>query len=277
MSLEKILVVLSEPRSIVAESYRGLRTSIQRAMSNGVRTIMFVSTFSGDGKSTVCANVAAALTQLFLDVIIIDCDLRRPTVTKVFGDSERIGLSNYLLGQVSLDEIILPTSLERLRVIPAGTATENPGDVLGLPAVKEFCSQIRERCDVAIFDTSPLSACSDALSLGPYLDTAALVVNPKQWDGDVEVNIRQSLDSHNIPVMGIILNGTEPKESHGYGGGRYGYGGKRYGYGSVASDASYGYGYGYGYGYEQGEDASGERPNRARKGLWNKIKSFWGD
>ncbi|MBT9585537.1 CpsD/CapB family tyrosine-protein kinase [bacterium] len=269
MSPEKMLAVLSEPRSMVAESYRGLRTSIQRALSSGVHSIMFVSSFSGDGKSSVCCNVAATLTQLFLDVVLVDCDLRRPTLTKLFGLNDRPGLSNFLSGEVAIEELLYPTSIERLRIVPAGTSKESPGDLVGRPALAEFCRQLRAKCDVCLFDTPPVSACSDALSLGVHMDTTAMVVNPRQWDGDVEMNVRQSLESHNIPVMGVILNGTDGSERYGYGTGRYG---NKYGYGYGAKGKSVGTGYGYG--YEPQADSVERRPS---KGFWGRVSSLWGD
>lgn len=279
---EKMLAVLSDPRSMVAEGYRGLRTSIQRAVSSGTQSIMFVSTYSGDGKSTVCANVAAALTQLFIDVILVDCDLRRPTITRLFGAAEAKGLSNFLVSEASLDEIQIPSGVERLTIVPAGTATENPGDLLGRPALADFCKQIKEKADVIIFDTSPMAACSDALSLGQHVDSATMVINPKRWDGDVEQTIRQSLESHGISILGIVLNGTDPQEKYGYAnGGRYG--GYGYGYGQGGSNRPRNSpAYGYGYGYENDAEApSGqahsESPRKRPKSFWSKFASLWGD
>lgn len=237
---ETMLAVLAEPRSVVAERYRALRTSIQRALTNGVSAIMFVSANSGDGKSTVCINVAATLTQLFLDVIVVDCDLRRPTLSRLFEQNGHTGVSNFLVGEADLKDIILPTGLDRLRLVPAGTSRENAGDLLARPSLASFCKQIRDECDVVLFDTSPLGACSDALSVGPHTDATAMVINPQRWDGEFEIGIRQSLESHNIPVLGVILNGTDPGEKYGYG--SYGYGS----YGRKIYGQTTGYGYGYG-------------------------------
>ena len=267
--LQKLLVLLNEPQSHAAESYRGLRTSLQRALSSGVKSIMFVSTFGGDGKSMVCANVAVALTQLFLDVILVDCDLRKPTNTNLFDALDQAGLSDFLAGRAKLDQVIHPAGIERLRIVPSGMTGENPSDLLGRPSLAEFCKQASEIADVVIFDTSPLSACSDALSLGPLMDTSIMVVNPRQWDGDVEVKARQSLETHGIAVMGVILNGTDPGEAYGYGySARYG---SRYGYGS--NRPAYGYGYGVPEGPEQSaNDSSSRRPRSWR----DRLAGWWG-
>lgn len=269
---DKLLVVLREPRSLISESYRSLRTSIQRALGQGVQTIMFVSTFGGDGKSTVCSNVAATLTQLYLDVVMVDCDLRRPTLTRLFGAQDHIGLGDFLAGKAALDDLFFQTEVERLRIIPAGNVLENAGDLLGRPALGEFCTQLRTKCDVAIFDTSPLSACSDALSLGPHVDTSAMVINPKRWDGDVEVKIRQSLEAHGVPLMGIVLNGVDANERGSY----------SYGYGR-SYRARYGYGYGekrkamqYGYGYDPEEEEAVGGAEQKKSSWLKRLANWWG-
>jgi capsular exopolysaccharide synthesis family protein len=268
---DKLLAILSEPRSFVAESYRGLRTSIQRALNNGVKKIMFVSCYSGDGKSMVCANVAAALSQLFLQVTLVDADLRRPTLTNLFNATDKQGLGDLLAGRADLDQVLVNTGVERLSLVPAGFGTDSPGDLLGLPSLATFCGQLAARSDVVIFDTSPLSACSDALSLGPHMDASAMVINPRRWEGEVEVKMRESLESHGIPVMGVILTGTDPNEGYGYG-----YAGK-YGYGAYGAKKKKTYGYGYGYG--DPDDASGPPQDspKPKRGFFQKLASLWED
>ena len=263
---EQLLVVLSQPRSAVAESYRGLRTSIQRALTGGVKTLMFVSAYGGDGKSSVCANIAVTLTQLYLDVVLVDCDLRRPTLTKLFNVDGRPGMGDFINGSAPADSVFLDTGIERLKIVPAGTAKENAGDLLGRPTVREFCQTVSERCDVAIFDTSPISACSDALSLGAHMDTSIMVISPKRWDGEVEVRVRQSLEAHHIPVLGVILNGADPTVRGKYGAGYgYIYG---YGYGAKKRESAYGYGY-Y---YNEGDHSQG--PSEKREGWFSRLFSW---
>lgn len=254
--LADMLVILKEPRSQAAESYRGVRTSLQRALANEVKTIMFVSCFAGDGKSMVCANVAVALSQLFLDVILVDADLRRPTLTSLFDTSDRLGLGDCLSGSAELEQALVTTPIERLRFLPAGQASENPGNLLGRPSVASFCSSVSKLADAVVIDTSPLAACNDALSLGQHIDTTVMVVSPRRWDGDVEVKIRQNLEQHKVPLMGVVLNGASPAKKAGYG---YGYG---YGYGAQGQSL-------YTYGYE-------EPAQPKRKGFWGSLKGLLG-
>lgn len=256
--LEELLTVLKEPRGAVAESYRGIRTSLQRALANNVKTIMFVSSYGGDGKSMLCANVAVSLTQLFLDVVIVDGDLRRPTLSNLFQAFDRPGLADFLVGSKSIDECISPTSVDRLRIVPAGLVADNPGNLLGRPSLASFCTAVSEKADVVIFDTSPIAACNDAISIGQHIDTTVMVVSPRRWDGDVEVRIRQTLDQHKVPLMGIVLNGTSSVDRYG----NYGYGGK--------SQSNYGY-----YGY-YGDENEGQRSKGTKRSFWSRLKSLFG-
>lgn len=252
-----LLAIIKEPRSIVAEGYRGVRTSLQRALSNDVKTIMFVSTYGGDGKSMVCANVAVALTQLFLDVVIVDGDLRRPTLTNLFGGVEHLGLADFLAGDSSLEEVIMPTTVERLRLVPAGRSQENPGDLLARPAVASFCAGIAKMADAVIIDTSPISACNDAFSIGQHVDTTVMVISPRRWDGDVEVRIKQALEQHKVPLLGVVLNGSAPGDSVV---GPYGYGAK--------TKSNYSYGYGY--------ELSGTIESSSKRSFWARLKGLFG-
>lgn len=260
-NLQELLYILKEPRSMVAESYRGIRASLQRALAHDVKTIMFVSSYGGDGKSMLCANVAVALTQLFLDVVLVDGDMRRPTLTNLFEVVDRPGLGEFLEGKASLDEVLTPTSIERLRIVSAGASLENPGDLLARPALASFCKQISEKADAVVIDTSPISACNDALSIGQHIDTTIMVVSPRQWDGDVEVRIRQTLEQHKVPLMGLVINGTTSGDAYG---GSYGYG---YGQATRSAYSTYGY---------YGDDYSGNGGPRKKKGFWARLKSLFG-
>lgn len=242
---------------MVAESYRGIRTSLQRALANDVKTIMFVSSYGGDGKSMVCANVSVALTQLFLEVILVDGDLRRPTLTNLFNSVEKPGLANYLTGDKTLDEVVHPTGIDRLRIVPSGGAMENPGDLLGRTSLATFCTGIGKMADAVILDTSPIAACNDAISVGQHIDTTIMVISPRRWDGDVEVKIRQTLEHHKVPLMGIVLNGSAALESYGV----YGYG--------AATKSQYNYGY-------YGETTGQSPPAKRNRSFWQRLKGLFG-
>jgi capsular exopolysaccharide synthesis family protein len=203
--------------------------------------------------------VAVALTQLFLDVVLVDADLRRPTLTNLFDLVDVPGLGDFLAGTATLDQVLSPTSVERLRMVPAGVVVENPGNLLGRPALATFCRSIAEKADVVIIDTSPIAACNDALSIGQHIDTTVMVISPRRWDGDVEVRIRQTLEQHKVPLMGVVLNGSVPGEGYG---GPYGYGSK--------NQSEYTYGY-YGYDYPKSP-----REGKRQRSFWSRLKGLFG-
>ncbi len=205
---------------------------------------MIVSAWGGEGKSMVSANLAVALSQLLMDVVLIDGDLRKPTLSRVFEQADTAGVMNLLEVGDSAENYLCATPLERLTLLPAGKSRSNPGDLLGtggFPRIFEAPS-IADRC--VVLDTSPMSACSDALLMGESVDGAIMVVSPAKWQGEPEAHFAQDLEEHGIEILGAILNGADPSEQ--------------------SSGASSGYGYGYGYGQNEAQP-------RSKKGLLAKI------
>ncbi len=211
-SPEDWLIVVKDPDSLVAESYRSLRTKLSTDISHGLRSLMVVSTRSGEGKSMVAANLAASLTQLYFKVILIDGDLRRPSLTRLFGCEDIVGFTNYLEGNTLLSEAIYSTSIDKLSILPAGTSKSNPANLLGRHLLPEAIAELRERGYFLIFDTPPITACSDAILIGTQVDGALMVVNPSTWQGDSEVKVTKELKAHDIEIVGAILNGASESE-----------------------------------------------------------------
>ena len=226
MSIENRLILLREPNSAVAESYRSLRATLSRSLAKGKRRFMMVSSWPGEGKSMVSANLAVALSQLFLDVILVDGDLRKPTLSRVFEHVEKPGLMNLLENGGSAKALICPTPLERLSILPAGQSSLNPGDLLGKGGFKSILDDLSTGENCLVLDTSPMSACSDAFLMGAHVDAAVMVVTPEKWQGEPEAHYAQDLEEHGIDVLGVILNNADMSEQ--------------------ASGSGYGYGYGYG-------------------------------
>jgi capsular exopolysaccharide synthesis family protein len=244
--LHGLLVILRDPESPVAESIRSIRTGLQRHLAAGVNSLMVLSPWGGDGKSTVCANLAASLSQLFIDVILVDADLRKPTLSRVFGSEGRPGLTDCLEGTAVVSDVIQDTGVDRLRFVAAGSASRNPADLLGRDALVGILQELRTMCQCLIIDTSPLTACGDALLIGAQVNRAIMVINPKNWQGDAEARVRELLQEHGVEVLGIVLNATDDR----------------------AEGSSYGYGYGYGYGQSRGSGsgARGRSPEGTARG-----------
>lgn len=234
--LEPIIIV-SQPNGPAAEAYRSLRVALSKQLAQGKNCFAFVSAWPGDGKSMVCTNVAVALGQFHQKVLLVDGDLRRPTISRVFGAHTLTGITNDLEGSSSTVNLGYPTKFANVSMLPRGTSEQNPANLLSPERLARVFAEYRNNYDCIIVDTPPLSACSDALTLGAQADGAALVVSPKGWDGEVELRYKQQLGEHGIDVLGVVLNGAKGGESHGYG---YGYG-RGYGsYGSAYGTQGYG-------------------------------------
>ncbi|MBT9585600.1 CpsD/CapB family tyrosine-protein kinase [bacterium] len=246
------IVMISDANGAVAESYRSLRVALSKQMAQNQRVFAFVSAWPGDGKSMVCTNLAVALSQLHQKVLLIDGDLRRPTISRVFGAQDRPGISDDLEKFPETFLLGYATRYPNAYLLPKGLSEVSAANLLNPDRLQKIFAALRAEYDCIIIDSPPLSACSDALMLGAQADGAILVVSPKGWDGEVEVRYKQQLVDHGIAVLGVVLNGSLGAESHGYG---YGYG---YGYGSYGS--SYGSSYGN---YGTGEKR--KRPPKAGK------------
>lgn len=240
------IALLAEPHGPVAEAYRTLRAAISKHVAQGKRSFVIASAWPGDGKSMVCTNLAVSLAQMHLQVLLVDGDLRRPTISRIFGAHERRGLTDLLEQRETGSGY--KTRIPNLRLMPRGVSEKTPSNLLSPDRLAQVFKPLKSSFDVLIIDTPPLSACSDALLIGSNSDGAIIVVSPQGWDGEVEQRYKQQLIDHEIPVLGAVLNGAESSEQFGYG---------------------YGYGYGYGRGYgEYGRDQGGRkrRPRSAAAG-----------
>lgn len=190
----------------------------------------------------VTANLAVSLTQLMMDVVVIDGDLRRPTLSRVFEKESQPGVMELLEAGGDANKFVCDTPIERLFVLPAGKSAANPADLLGTGRFKSIVEALK--CDdlAIVIDTSPVSACSDALLMAEHTDGAIMVVSPEKWQGEPEAHFAQDLEDHGVELLGAVMNNADYKEmmpGSGYGGyGQYGQGYGMYGtYGREDSSA----------------------------------------
>lgn len=242
----ELFALQADPNGVVAEAYRSLRVSISKHLASGKRVFTMVSAWPGDGKSMVCANLAAGLAQLHQKVLLIDGDLRRPTLSRVFGATDVKGVSDDLEQPIDNPCLGYKSQYANLHLLPRGRSEKNPADLLVAERLERLFTLLRKEYDCVIIDTSPLSACSDALIWARVSDGATMVVSPKNWDGEVEVRYKQQLIEHDIPIVGVVLNGAAGVGNHGYG---------------------YGYGYGGGYGSYGHYGQEGKKKRSSKKGL----------
>lgn len=245
---ENVLIMHNEPKSIAAEAFRSLRTNLHFTAINKEKKIMlFTSTFPQEGKSTITANEAVAISQTGARVLIIDCDLRRSYLHEKFGHSKTPGLSEILTGDVIFEKALHDTGIPNLDLITAGTKPPNPSELLGSEAMRQFLLARRENYAYIIIDAPPVLAVTDAPVLTAVADIVILVMEAGRVPVKAAQHMRDALATLQTPIAGMIVNDKTGKgETYGYYGGKYGRYGKGYGYG---------YDYGYGYGYYAGDDS----------------------
>jgi len=205
----KGFVVEKKPKSITAEAYRTLRTNIQySSFDKQIRTIVVTSAEPAEGKSTVSGNLALCFAQNEKKVLIVDCDLRKPSVHKNFQISNLVGLSEVLIGKVSLEEAIQSRN-ENLDVLPSGKIPPNPSEMLASSAMTNLIEKLREKYDVVILDSAPLRAVTDAQILSTKADGTILVVRAKRTSRESVIEAKNLLVKVGANIIGTVLHAVE--------------------------------------------------------------------
>lgn len=195
---------------IVQEAYKSLRTNIMFALPGSeCKCIGMTSPVSGDGKSTTAVNLAISLAQIGKKVILIDCDMRIPTVAEKLGLRTSPGLSDFLIGQVRIDEAVCSVAKYGIHVLPASSTPADPTGLLESKQMEHLFAALRRNYEFVIVDLPPVTVVSDALILSKCLDGFLLTVRKKQTAHRmVEETLRQ-MRFADAKVLGIIVNGGE--------------------------------------------------------------------
>ena len=214
------LVAGRNPRGSASEAYRALRTNLTFAqLEKAPKTIVFTSPAPGDGKSTSSSNLAITLAQQGLRSILIDADLRRGAMHEAFDTSARPGLSDYLLGGLSLEEVIRRVDLqgEAFDFIPTGTLPPNPAELLASTRMQALLEHLDGEYDAVIFDAPPLNIVTDAAVLGARTDGVVLVVRAGVTDRGAVRFAFDQLTAVRAHVLGCVLNDVDVKRERYYG------------------------------------------------------------
>ncbi len=211
-----MLVTKKEPKSILAECYRNLRTSLEySAIDIKVETLVITSSDAGEGKSTVASNLAYVLAQGGKKVIIVDCDLRKPSLHRKFEISNELGVTNYLVGKCELSEIICKVD-ERIDVITAGEIPPNPADVVNSKALENLFELLKSEYDHIIIDTPPVRAVTDGQILAGKCDGTLFVVRAEKTRSDSVLEGYRELKKVNANVLGSVINGISRDKKSAY-------------------------------------------------------------
>ncbi len=205
------LVTQVRPQSQMAESYRALRTSLLLSnLGAPPKVIMVTSSLPQEGKTTTSINCAIVLAQKDVRVLLIDADLRRPSIHKTLGMGPRSGLSNVLTGSTTLEQAITrSTILPNLFILPAGTPPPNPAELLASTNMRDMLEQLREQYDHIVVDTPPSLSVTDAVVLSPRADAVVLVIRSGKTTKQALRRARDILAQVNAKVVGVLLNAVD--------------------------------------------------------------------
>ncbi len=206
------LITLTDPRSPVSEAYRSLRTNLSfYSLDNPIRSLVVTSPAKAEGKSTTIANLAVTMAQSGRKTILVDCDLRRPSLHTLFDLRAEPGLTNVILN----DDAALPlqeTGVENLWLLASGSKPPNPADLLGSRKIDQLLEKLNEMADIILFDAPPVIAVTDAAVLGAKVDGVLLVINAGQTRRDHAERAKELLEKAKVRIIGATLTNA-PKDN----------------------------------------------------------------
>lgn len=206
------LITLTDPRSPISEAYRTLRTNLSfSSLDEPIRTLVVTSSAPDEGKSTTIANLAVTMAQGGKKTILVDCDLRRPSLHEIFNIPAEPGLTDLLLDNGGR-QVIHDTEVEGLQLLTSGQLPPNPADLLGSQKIDKIIADLSSKADIVLFDAPPVIAVTDATVLGSKVDGVLLVISAGNTRRDHAARAKELLDRANVRIIGSALTNA-PKDS----------------------------------------------------------------
>lgn len=213
--LARNLIVHTDRKSVIAEQIRTIRTNIKFSASDKeLVTILITSAGIGEGKSTISANIATAFAQEGKNVLIVDSDMRKPTVHFTFGLNNTVGLSNVLSRQNELNEAIQESIIPGVDIITSGQIPPNPAELLASKQMDNIIETLKDEYNVIIFDAPPVLSVTDAQILANKCDGTILVVSSGKTEKAGIVKAKEMLENAKANILGVVLNYVKIKNSH---------------------------------------------------------------
>lgn len=212
------LITYTNKFSPLSEQYRAIRTNLQYACENdNIKDIVFTSSMTGDGKSTTISNLAVVFADSGYKTLLVDADLRKPTIAKTFGLRNDFGFSDLLQDtSVSIKDVIQKVGIEHLSVMVSGYQPNNPAELLASKRCLKIMTELRSKYDVILYDMPPVTIVTDAAILASKADGTVLVVRDRQSE---KVSIRQAktiLEQSNVNLLGVVYNGVAQHKKNQY-------------------------------------------------------------
>ncbi|WP_297989629.1 CpsD/CapB family tyrosine-protein kinase [Anoxybacillus sp.] len=211
------LITKTNPKSPISEQYRTIRTNILfSVVDRPLRSLMVTSSAPAEGKSTTVANLAVVFAQQGKKVLLVDADLRKPTVHYTFRKDNHVGLTNVLTKQAPFQTAVKETDVDNLFVLTSGPIPPNPAELLGSSAMEELLAEAYKQFDLVLFDTPPVLAVTDAQILANQCDGTILVVHSGKTEIEAAQKAKELLINAKGKLLGIVLNQKKQKESSYY-------------------------------------------------------------
>ncbi len=213
----RTLITNTNPKSAISEQYRTIRTNLQFAsVDQELRSMLVTSAGPSEGKSMTASNIATVFAQQGKKVLLIDADLRKPTVHYTFRVDNTKGLSNYLIGKGRLTDAVSKSEVDNLDVMPSGPIPPNPSEILGSKSMEKLMNEANQLYDMVIFDTPPVLAVTDSQILSNAVDGVLLVVRSKQTETEAAQKAKELLEKAQAKLLGVVLNDKSIKQSNYY-------------------------------------------------------------
>ena len=211
------IISIKNPKSPIAEAYRGIRTSIEFSnLDKNLQVITVTSSMQNEGKSTVLANLAVSFANLDKKVLIMEGDLRNPSVHRMFNISNIKGLTDILLQNKVFADCVHCTDVKNLHVLTCGAIPPNPSEMLSSKKIRDFIESLREYYDYIFIDAPPIGIVTDAGIISTYTDGCIFVVGAGDADIDMAKVSKERLEKVGANILGVVLNKFEASGASGY-------------------------------------------------------------
>jgi len=202
----RVLIAQFKPKSAAAEAFRSLRTALHfSALGREKKVLLVTSAFPGEGKTTLSGNLAVTLAQAGERVLLVGCDLRKPTLEDMFGGTRSDGLTEVLVGDVKVEDVIRHTGLFRLDFLPAGTTPPNPAELLGSDRMHSLIDELRDRYDIILLDAPPVLAVTDATVLTSVADQVVWMLEVGAVSQKAARRVKEILSNVSAPLVGLVM------------------------------------------------------------------------
>ena len=209
----KAIISYNDPKSVISEQYRAIRTNIEYSnVDQNTKTILVTSSDKNEGKTTTVSNLAVSFANLNKKVLIIDCDLRNPSIHKMFKLNNIYGLTDILAKDRAVDKCIQQTELKNLYVLTAGAIPPNPAEILSSDKMKNLIENLKNVYDYIFIDTPPIGLVTDAGALSSFIDGVVLVVKSESIEKKYLEETKKKLDAVDARILGAILNSYKSEQ-----------------------------------------------------------------